>query len=122
MTAFDATEQDLIVRCPDPFNAETPPDKLIASFVTPQAHFYIRSHGPMPALAGDHPLALVGLVDRPRSYTLDELDRIPDARSDGDDAVRRQSPGASSNGGENLRRSVGRGGDRERDLDRCRAP
>ena len=73
MTASDRAEQNLILRCPEPLNAETPPDKLITSFLTPQANFYIRSHGPTPELADDHRIALDGLVDRPRSYTVAEL-------------------------------------------------
>lgn len=73
MTALERAERNLILRCPDPLNAETPPDKLIASFLTPQADFYIRSHGPTPKLAADHRVTLDGLIDRPRSYTVAEL-------------------------------------------------
>ena len=76
MTAVDRAEQNLILRCPDPLNAETAPDRLIASFLTPQACFYIRSHGPTPELAGDHRVALDGLIDRPRSYTVAELQAL----------------------------------------------
>ena len=72
MTAL-AAERNLIVRSPDPLNAETTPDKLIASFLTPQTHFYIRSHGPTPELADDHRVMLDGLLDRPRSFTVAEL-------------------------------------------------
>lgn len=73
MTALERAERNLILRCPDPLNAETPPDKLIASFLTPQADFYIRSHGPTPKLADDHRVTLDGLIDHPRSYTVAEL-------------------------------------------------
>ena len=73
MTALTRAEQNLILRCPDPLNAETAPDRLIASFLTPQAHFYIRSHGPVPDLAADHCVVLDGLIDRPRSFTAAEL-------------------------------------------------
>ena len=73
MTALARAERNLILRRPDPLNAETAPDKLMASFLTPQAHFYIRNHGPIPALADDHPVVLDGLVDRPRAFTVAEL-------------------------------------------------
>ena len=73
MTTSAHPEQNLILRCPDPLNAETAPDRLIASFLTPQAHFYIRSHGPTPDLADHHGVALDGLIDRPRSFTMAEL-------------------------------------------------
>ena len=73
MIAPARAEQKLIVRCPDPLNAETAPDRLIASFLTPQAHFYIRSHGAVPDLAADHCVVLDGLIDRPRSFTVAEL-------------------------------------------------
>ena len=73
MTAVAPADRKLILRCPDPLNAETTPDALIASFLTPQADFYIRSHGPTPILADDHRVVLDGLVDRPRSFTIAEL-------------------------------------------------
>lgn len=73
MTASARAERHLILRCQDPLNAETPPDKLVASFLTPQANFYIRSHGPTPDLGDDHRVVLDGLVDRSRSFTLGEL-------------------------------------------------
>ena len=73
MTALARAARDLVLRRPNPLNAETAPDKLIASFLTPQAHFYIRSHGPIPALADDHRVVLDGLVDCPRAFTVAEL-------------------------------------------------
>lgn len=76
MTALARAERNLIVHCPDPLNAETAPDKLIASFLTPQTHFYIRSHGPTPELADGHRVVLDGLLDRPRSFTIAELQAV----------------------------------------------
>ncbi len=73
MTALDRTKRNLILRGSDPLNAETTPEKLIVSFLTPQDHFYIRSHGPTPYLGDDHRIAFDGLVDRPRSSTFAEL-------------------------------------------------
>ena len=73
MTDLARAGRNLIVRCPDPLNAETRPEALIASFLTPQADFYIRSHGPTPHLPDDHPIRIDGLVDRPASFTAAEL-------------------------------------------------
>lgn len=73
MDARARAEENLIVRCPDPLNAETRPARLTASFLTPQAEFYIRSHGPVPELGADHRVEVDGLVAHPFSFTLDEL-------------------------------------------------
>lgn len=43
----------LIVHRAQPLNAEPPPARLRAAFITPQPDFYIRSHGPVPRLARD---------------------------------------------------------------------
>lgn len=58
--------------CPIDFTRSSSGD-IIASFLTPQAHFYIRSHGSTPQLADNHCVALDGLVDRPRSFAVAEL-------------------------------------------------
>jgi len=81
MNALARAERHMVLRCPDPLNAETSPDKLVASFLTPQADFYIRNHGPTPELSEDHRVVLDGLVDRPRSFTLGELQAIFPART-----------------------------------------
>ena len=73
MASIARAEQKLILRSPDPLNAETAPHALIASYLTPQADFYIRSHGPIPALSDDHRVVLDGRVDRPSSFTMAEL-------------------------------------------------
>jgi sulfite oxidase len=73
MTALARAEQNLIVRCPDPLNAESRPERLVASFLTPQQHLYIRSHGPTPQLSQDHRIVIDGMVDRPGSFSLAEL-------------------------------------------------
>lgn len=73
MSTLARTDHNLIVRCPDPFNAETLPQALVASFLTPQSDFYIRSHGPTPHLPDDHRIQIDGLVDRPASFTASEL-------------------------------------------------
>ncbi len=73
MTALTRAEQNLILRSADPLNAETAPARLVSTFLTPQAYFYIRSHGPVPDLPADHCIVLDGLVDRPRSFAQAEL-------------------------------------------------
>lgn len=44
----------LIVQQQSPFNAEPDPGALVADHVTPQAIFYVRSHGDVPLLGEDH--------------------------------------------------------------------
>lgn len=79
MTALARAERNLIVRCTNPLNAETAPGKLIASFLTPQAHFYVRSHGPTPDLAANHRIVVDGMVERPQSFSVADLRRaFPD--------------------------------------------
>lgn len=58
-TASEPNLARLIVQQRDPFNAEPYPDALIASHITPQAIFYVRSHGNVPSLEQDHEV-LVG--------------------------------------------------------------
>ncbi len=58
----------------DPYNAGTPPEQQIASFLTPQRHFFVRSHAPAPAINTDtYRLTVDGLVHTPLSLSLDEL-------------------------------------------------
>lgn len=66
--------KDLIVRSPDPFNAEPPLDALILDEATPTKYFYVRNHGLTPKV--DLPafkLRLEGLVRRPADLTLAEI-------------------------------------------------
>src|SRR5438477_8230558 len=61
---------DLIVRTPDPLNAEPALAKLVAERVTPVKHFYVRNHGPTPKLAaGGFQLQIERLVQRPLSLS-----------------------------------------------------
>ena len=56
----------LIVHSEHPFNAEPALDRLRASWITRQADFYVRSHGPVPDLDGAaHRLLVQGRVARP---------------------------------------------------------
>ena len=58
-----ASTPGLIVHSEAPLNAEPPLDLLRSSFLTPAAAFYIRSHGPIPALdAAAHRVRITGHV------------------------------------------------------------
>ena len=64
----------LIVRSKKPFNAETAPDRICATYLTPQSDFYVRSHGEVPKLeAADHRLTIAGRVSRSLNLSMDEL-------------------------------------------------
>src|SRR5262245_40878218 len=43
-----AADTDLIVRTPEPFNAEPRLSALVADRITPVKHFYVRNHGQTP--------------------------------------------------------------------------
>ena len=64
----------LIVHSTEPFNAEPPLATLREQFVTPQADFYVRSHGGIPALDVDRfTLVIDGLVTTPLRLSLADL-------------------------------------------------
>src|SRR5258707_12575610 len=64
----------LIVHQEQPLNAEPAGDLLRQSFLTPQHHFYIRTHGSIPAVdPTSYRLLITGLVQRKRELSLDEL-------------------------------------------------
>jgi sulfite oxidase len=70
------TDSGLVVHSTEPLNVEPKLDVLRASFLTPQNHFYIRTHGKVPRIdPSDHRLALRGRVERPFELSLDELRR-----------------------------------------------
>ncbi|MDX1947911.1 MAG: molybdopterin-dependent oxidoreductase [Pirellulaceae bacterium] len=67
---------DLLVRSESPFNAEPELADLIAAETTPLAHFYVRNHGPVPKVEADaYRLSVEGLVHRPRTWKLAEVQR-----------------------------------------------
>jgi sulfite oxidase len=69
-----AAEGDLIVRTPDPHNAEPPLPALVENRITPVRHFYVRNHGPMPKIdAKSVKIKIEGLVDRPGEWPVDDL-------------------------------------------------
>ncbi|WP_267382752.1 MULTISPECIES: molybdopterin-dependent oxidoreductase [unclassified Sphingomonas] len=63
----------MIERSPDPYNAEPEPGALIERFLTPQALFYVRSHGPVPDLPADHRIEVSGIGLESRSLSVEEL-------------------------------------------------
>ncbi|MBW4025136.1 MAG: molybdopterin-dependent oxidoreductase [Proteobacteria bacterium] len=71
---MSAIHPDLILRSREPLNAEPPPGRLRARFITPTEDFYIRSHGAMPAIQAEaFRLKLGGLVTRKLDLTLHDL-------------------------------------------------
>src|SRR5947199_5685967 len=72
----------LIVHQEHPFNAEPPGDLLRQSFLTPQEHFYVRTHGCVPAAdPTSYRLFITGLVQRKRELSLDELRSMSDVHT-----------------------------------------
>ena len=56
------TPTGMIVHSRDPFNAEPKLSLLRRAFVTPQALFYVRSHGDIPRLQVSHRVSVDGMV------------------------------------------------------------
>ncbi|MEP7356116.1 MAG: molybdopterin-dependent oxidoreductase [Anaerolineales bacterium] len=69
---------ELIVRQAEPFNAGPPLARLRQSLITPNDLFYIRSHGAVPSVdAARYRLKVSGRVERPHSFSLAELQALP---------------------------------------------
>lgn len=68
-------QRDFVVHGRNPLNAEPQSPVLVAEFLTPQAAFYIRNHGDIPALGPDHSVELTGLVDNLSAFCLADLRR-----------------------------------------------
>ncbi|MDB4614140.1 molybdopterin-dependent oxidoreductase [bacterium] len=68
-------EKDLIFHTTDPArNAEPALDKLVQSWITPNKHFYVRSHAPNPQIdPAAFKLKIEGLVRNPIEISLAEL-------------------------------------------------
>src|SRR5256712_6316416 len=67
-------KSQLIVHQEQPLNAEPPGDLLRQSFLTPEEHFYVRTHGSIPAVdPTSYRLLITGMVQRKRELSLDEL-------------------------------------------------
>jgi sulfite oxidase len=72
--ADQPTGKELLVRSPDPFNAEPALSALITEPTTPTKHFYVRNHGPTPKVdVASFKLRVEGLVRRPAELTLAEI-------------------------------------------------
>ncbi|ORY01636.1 NAD(P)H-nitrate reductase [Basidiobolus meristosporus CBS 931.73] len=62
-----------------PFNGEPDPTILFdEGYITSNATFYVRNHGLVPKLDWEtHTLEVTGLVDNPKTFTMDELAGFP---------------------------------------------
>ena len=64
----------LTVHSHQPFNAETPLDRLVASFITPQRDLYVRTHGEVQQLdEATHRLKVTGQVTHPLEFSVADL-------------------------------------------------
>jgi DMSO/TMAO reductase YedYZ molybdopterin-dependent catalytic subunit len=73
-----AVEAGLVVLHADPLNAETSIPALIEGVVMPNSHFFMRNHFPIPELdPSAWRLEVNGLVERPLSLSLHDLDKMP---------------------------------------------
>lgn len=73
-----AIEAGLVVHRAHPLNGETSIPALIGGVVMPNAHFYVRNHFHIPALdPGSWRLEVNGLVERPLSLNLRDLQHMP---------------------------------------------
>jgi DMSO/TMAO reductase YedYZ molybdopterin-dependent catalytic subunit len=76
-----AIDAGLVVHRPHPLNCETSIPALIGGIVMPNAHFYVRNHFQIPDLdATAWRLAVGGLVERPLSLRLRDLQNLPTHR------------------------------------------
>lgn len=65
---------DMIVHGKVPHNAEPTLDKLVASWITPNELFYVRSHAPVPKInVDDFRLSVEGMVEKPFEISLKQL-------------------------------------------------
>jgi DMSO/TMAO reductase YedYZ molybdopterin-dependent catalytic subunit len=73
-----AIDAGLLVHRAHPLNCETPLSELVGGVVVPTARFYVRNNFPIPSLdAADFRLRVSGLVDRPLTLGLRELQNMP---------------------------------------------
>ncbi|MEM8931015.1 MAG: sulfite oxidase [Acidobacteriota bacterium] len=76
-----ADKPDMVVHHHHPFNGELAPHRLDDP-ITPTARLFVRNNGDLPQRARDQnpdgwTLTIDGEVERPRSWTLDELHALP---------------------------------------------
>jgi DMSO/TMAO reductase YedYZ molybdopterin-dependent catalytic subunit len=73
-----AIDAGLVVHRAHPLNSETSIPALVGSVVMPNAHFYVRNHFHIPKIDSEsYRLAVGGAVDRPLTFSLRELRRMP---------------------------------------------
>ncbi len=73
--AAEPLSKNMIVHTTSPLNAEPKLDVLAKSWITPVESFYVRSHAPNPKIdPASFRLRVEGLVDKPLSISLAELD------------------------------------------------
>ncbi|MBK8139308.1 MAG: sulfite oxidase [Anaerolineae bacterium] len=76
MSGRDGKSDKFIVHQQSPFNGGVDPGELGHDLLTPVADFYVRGHGPIPALdESRYLLHIEGMVDRPLTLTLSDLKR-----------------------------------------------
>jgi len=81
-TAAETGSGNMIVHTQTPLNSEPKLDHLIQSWITPVESFYVRSHAPNPKIdPGSFRLTVEGLVDKPLSISLAELDGMFESTS-----------------------------------------
>jgi sulfite oxidase len=69
-----AKRDDMVVHVVEPYNAEAPRSALADCALTPIEAFYARNHGAIPDVDPDAwRLELAGLLDRPRTLSLEQL-------------------------------------------------
>lgn len=74
-TAAENNSGDMIVHTQVPLNSEPKLNVLTNSWITPVESFYVRSHAPNPTIDNSSfRLTVEGLVDKPLSISLAELD------------------------------------------------
>ena len=74
-TAAENTSGNMVVHTQVPLNSEPKLDVLAQSWITPVESFYVRSHAPNPKIdPSSFRLTVHGLVDKPLSISLAELD------------------------------------------------
>src|SRR2546425_74180 len=70
-------KEKLVLHSPRPLDLETPPE-LLDSWITPNSRFFVRSHFYIPnAEANRWKISIEGLVEKPFSLTLEELQGMP---------------------------------------------
>src|SRR5437868_6435569 len=66
----------MIVHQKYPLNVGPPPELLRENFLTPQQHFFVRTHGTIPEVDSiQYRLTINGMVEQPLAISLEDLRR-----------------------------------------------